>query len=68
MSEQTNMRLEVLRPFWMAGEVCQAGAHVDVAPALAAELIGANKARLAPSEQEPATAAEPKRRAKGSAK
>jgi hypothetical protein len=68
MSEQTNMRLEVLRPFWMAGEVCQVGAIVEVAPVLAAELTGANKARLAPCEQEPATVAEPKRRAKGSAK
>lgn len=62
------MRIEVLRPFWLAGAVCQVGAIVEVAPGLAAELLGANKARLAGAEQEPATAAEPKRRAKGSAK
>ena len=44
----TLVNLQVLRAFWLAGAVQPVGAFLQAPPSLAADLVNAHKARLAP--------------------
>lgn len=54
--QRAPVTVEVLRAFLVAGERIEPGTRIALSAQLAAEMIAANKARLAPPEAPPAPA------------
>ncbi|HND52537.1 MAG TPA: hypothetical protein PLV92_09080 [Pirellulaceae bacterium] len=50
--QAASVTVEVLRPFLVAGERIEVGTRIALPPQLAAEMVAANKARVAPPKSQ----------------
>ena len=53
MQSSPEVEIEVVRPFWYAGESHNVGARLSVSAALAATLLSSNKAKYATVSEKP---------------